>query len=332
MAQPKWVLGTVVPKKLRPAKPQFRISAALRKFIVGKLHEHLNGSESVGAVLTHDGMLFYGVHQKHAHPNLNGTAIEVAAGIACTSGRHQFIAAAVHQPVGPYYFNGVELERLAEHFCAGSRDMILIRSDADGIDSFKHSTRLPEPAGGRRKATIDPQPQVAYEKYDLSLNAADVIDGKLPRQFLRYVDQRLRECYLRNSTADGITKPGRKRHASCVFTPDGHLFFGVNMRAAAESCDRCSEWTAIGASFVGGCERQLVGAIVYSPDYPNGRVECCGKCRNALGGCIHPEFGDMLIRYVELGRPARITRFSRMPNTTYEQAETQRIGRRKARR
>jgi hypothetical protein len=321
MPHPEWVLGMPLPKELSNLPTQGELPEDVRNWISSELQTHLNGSEAVGCVLTTNKHLYFGVQQKHSHPNCYGSAIEVAAGIACTSGSHSFLAAGVYRPEGEYIFSGVDLERLAEHFPENSRDMTLIRCGPRGMESFPHSARLPEPAGGRRRPKVKPVPAVAYEKYPLELTLEQVFDKQLPSAFVRHVDRRLRTLYLQNSTADGRTKPGRKRHASCVFTPDGHLFFGVNLRSDVEACDRCSEWNALGASFVGGHDQELVGAIVYSPDYKRGRVECCGKCRNSLGSCIHPQFGDMLVRYVESGHPPRIWLYSEMPNISYAQAE-----------
>ena len=321
MSQIDWIHGTPLPEKLRNIPEGGTLPEGVTKFLDEQLRAHLNGNESVACVLTTDGHIYYGAEQKHDHPNLFGSPVECAAGIACTSGRHEFRAAAAHRPDGIYTFSGVDLERLTEHFPRGAKDMTLFRSSKSGCEVFQHSVKLPEPAGGRNRPKVSPVLAPAYEKYAIELKLEQILDRKLPREFIRHIDARLRTTYIFNSTADGVTKPGRKRHASCLFTAQGDLLFGVNLRSDVEACDRCSEWTALCPAYVGQLNRQIIGAIVYSPDYKHGRVECCGKCRNALGTCIDPSFGDMLIRYVESGRPPRFWLYSEMPNISYAQAE-----------
>jgi cytidine deaminase len=147
-----------------------------------------------------------------------------------------------------------------------------------------------------------------------------ILEQRLPPPFLRQLDRHLR-VLIGNSTADGKTRPGRKRHASCVFTMSGTAYFGVNLRADTEGCDRCGEWTALGAAFVGGDDRKIVGAVVFSPDYGEGSVACCGRCLNSLGGCIDSAVGDMLIRYLDNARQPRVQLYSNMRNVSYAEAE-----------
>lgn len=278
--------------------------------------------DTLSTVLSDKGRLFIGLPRKHAHPNCGGDAIECAIGIAAASGHHSFpIVATYNDTAQKPPFSGPVLERLAEHSVPGGAPMKVLHVRSSGEDKYLHSQLLPFPGAGKSRPVVEPRELCAYKKYDVALIQPGGIS--VPENFLNALAQDLVEL-LPNSTADGKTRPGRKRHAAAVFTEHGDTYFGVNLRSDVGTIDRCAEWNALSAALVGGHTR-IAGTLVYSPDYDEGKVCCCGRCLDSLGDFMSPELGDMFVVYMSSDRRIEVpTLYSTLRPTSYAQAESSR--------
>lgn len=277
---------------------------------------------SFTTLLSDQGHLFFGMPRNHAHPNCYGHSVECAVGIAVTSGHHSYPLVITYEkdPKLPP-FDGLVLERLAEHFVPGSaRAMKLAHVSSSGEKLYEHSELLPFPHGGSSRPSVSPRPSSAYKKLDFNLSADDVCNLRIGKNALLAIGRELR-AIVHNSSADGATRPGRKRHAACVFTASGDAYFGVNLRADVRAADRCAEWNALSAALVGGDKERIAGVLVYSPDYEEGSVCCCGKCLNSLGDFIDPDIGDMLIAYMGRTSIDALKLYTEVRNTSYGEAE-----------
>jgi cytidine deaminase len=277
---------------------------------------------SFTTLLSDQGQLFFGMPRNHAHPNCYGHSVECATGIAVTSGHHSFPLVVTYEkdPHRPP-FDGLVLERLAEHFVPGcARKMRLLHVSDVGETIYEHNALLPFPHGGISRPHVSPRPSSAHKKLDFSLSADDVCNLQIGRNTLLAIGRELR-AIVHNSSADGETRPGRKRHAACVFTADGDVYFGVNLRADVRAADRCAEWNALSAALVGGDKERIAGVMVYSPDYEEGSVCCCGKCLNSLGDFIDPNIGDMMIAYMGRTSIDALKLYTEVKNTSYGEAE-----------
>lgn len=316
-------LGNLLDPSLRNRTRYLRklgLTKTIRQRLLALSRERLAPS---ACVISKTGRIYFGVPQKQSHPNCYGSAIEVAAGIACTSGSHDFVGAAVYYPYADSNhpgFSEIDLGRLAEHFYEPWNDMLLMQIFEEREDVFTHKDRLPRPWGGRTRRRKETQVRAATEMLTRKFDPQILLKSQTMTHTLEYLNRQL-GLLICNSSADGITRPGRKRHAGCVFTAAGRVYYGVNLRSDTEGCDRCSEWNALGAAFLGGDDQHIVGACVYSPDYGEGNLACCGKCLNSLGGCIDPNVGDMIVAYFEPSKRMRILRYSQMPNISYAAAE-----------
>lgn len=278
---------------------------------------------SFTTLLTDSGHLFFGMPRIHAHPNCRGHSVECATGIAATSGHHSFpLVVTYDRETQRPPFNGLVLERLAEHFVPGcGRQMKLLHvSDAEET-IYEHHALIRFPHGGVSRPQISPKPSSAHKKLDFNFSADDVRTLNIEGNALQTIGRELR-AIIHNSSADGKTKPGRKRHAACVFTAVGDAYFGVNLRSDVDPADRCAEWNALSAALVGGDITRIAGVVVYSPDYDSlGSVRCCGKCLNSLGDFIDPKIGDMIIAYMGLNSIDTLNLYTKMKNTSYGEAE-----------
>jgi cytidine deaminase len=277
---------------------------------------------SFTTLLTDQGHLFFGMPRNHAHPNCYGHSVECATGVAVTSGHHSFpLVVTYEKDTERPPFDGLVLERLAEHFVPGcNRSMKLLHVSDVGETLYEHNSLLPFPHGGVSRPHVSPRPSAAHKKLDFSLSADDVCNLQIERNSLRAIARELR-AIVHNSSADGETRPGRKRHAACVFTADGDAYFGVNLRADVRAADRCAEWNALSAALVGGDKERIAGVMVYSPDYEEGAVCCCGKCLNSLGDFIDPNIGDMMIAYMGRTSIDALKLYTEVRNTSYGEAE-----------
>lgn len=277
---------------------------------------------SFTTILTDQGQLFFGMPRNHAHPNCYGHSVECATGIAVTSGHHSFpLVVTYEKDTERPPFDGLVLERLAEHFVPGcDRKMKLLHVSDASETLYEHNALLPFPHGGVSRPHVSPRPSSAYKKLDFKLTADDVCDLQIGRNALLAIGRELR-AIVHNSSADGETRPGRKRHAACVFTADGDAYFGVNLRADVRAADRCAEWNALSAALVGGDKERVAGVMVYSPDYEEGSVCCCGKCLNSLGDFIDPNIGDMMIAYMGRTGIDALKLYTEVKNTSYGEAE-----------
>jgi len=277
---------------------------------------------SFTTLLTDQGQLFFGMPRNHAHPNCYGHSVECATGIAVTSGHHSFpLVVTYERDSSRPPFDGLVLERLAEHFVSGcDRSMKLVHVSDVAETMYEHKSLLPFPHGGISRPQVNPRLSVAHKKMNFTLSVDDVCALQIGRDVLRAIGRELR-AIVHNSSADGETRPGRKRHAACVFTADGDAYFGVNLRSDVRGIDRCAEWNALSAALVGGDKERVAGVLVYSPDYEEGSVCCCGRCLNSLGDFIDPNIGDMLVAY--MGRTAidDLKLYTEVRNTSYGQAE-----------
>ena len=279
-------------------------------------------AESFSTILTEDGHLFFGVSRKFSHPNCEASSVESATGIAATSGHHSFALVATYSRTNPQPFNGVLLERLAEHFCSPTdREMHLIHVTDSNITSYSHNHLLPHPGAGHRRPTVRPVSLPAFRKLDFNLGENTDFALHIPDSVVENLIEDLRVRVI-NSTADGETRPGKKRHAACVFTNDGHVYFGVNLRSDIGTLDRCAEWNALSAAAMGGHANKIAGVMVYSPDYSSdGSVSCCGRCRDSLGDSIDPTLGDMVVLYVGRNGLDHYDLFTDLKNIPYGKAE-----------
>ncbi len=280
-------------------------------------------STNLSTILTADGHLYFGIDRKFSHPNCEASSIECATGIAVASGHHSFPLVATYNPISERPpFNGVQLERLAEHFCSPTeREMQLVHVLEQEHAIYPHNQLLPFPGAGYRRPEVSPIKLPVHCKLVLGTENdaafALCLTGWAVNRLI--LDLQLR---VGNSTADGETRPGKKRHAACVFTTDGHVYFGVNLRSDIGSIDRCAEWNALSAAAIGGHAQRIAGVIVYSPDYTDGgSVSCCGRCRDSLGDSIDPALGDMLVVYASPEDAIRYDFFNDLKNTPYGRAE-----------
>lgn len=283
---------------------------------------HYYKVSSFTTILTDRGQLFFGMPRNHAHPNCYGHSVECAVGIAVSSGHHSFSLVATYDTnTDRPPFDGLVLERLAEHFPVGSnRTMMLMHvSDVSEV-VYLHQDLLPHPHGGFSRPAVSPRPYAAHRKLDFSLSTDEICTRQIPVPILRELGRDLR-ALVHNSTADGETRPGRKRHAACVFTTSGDVYFGVNLRSDVKGIDRCAEWNALSAATVGGDIGKIAGVMVHSPDYDEGSVCCCGRCLNSLGDFIDPEIGDMAIVYMGQTAIDEVKLYTEIKNTSYGQAE-----------
>ncbi|RIH86329.1 Cytidine deaminase [Calidithermus terrae] len=72
--------------------------------------------------------------------------------------------------------------------------------------------------------------------------------------------------------------------AAIIRTPNGRLFFGVNVENAAYPMSRCAEQVAVGAMVAGG-ERRIAEVWVMGLNAPTP----CGGCRQVLSEFAGPE-------------------------------------------
>lgn len=318
------ILGISLRDKLHTPIISSQINNTLRTEI-GQLTRALavsHNAESFSTILTEDGHLFFGVSRKFSHPNCEASSIECATGIAATSGHHSFALVATYSRSIFPPFNGVQLERLAEHFCSPiEREMQLIHVSDSDIKPYSHNQLLPHPGAGHRRPTVRPVSLPAFRKFDFNLGENADFALEIPESAVEELMNDLR-ARVTNSTADGETRPGKKRHAACVFTTDGHVYFGVNLRSDIGTLDRCAEWNALGAAALGGHANKIAGVMVYSPDYPSdGSVSCCGRCRDSLGDSIDPALGDMVVLYVGRNGLDHYDLFTDLKNIPYGKAE-----------
>jgi cytidine deaminase len=302
---------------------------ALGGYLLEAMRAQWSGVGDFAVVKTCRGKLFFGLALEQAHPNCCGTALETAIGIAVTSGHHNIKAVGYYREGygnGRQVFSGLELDRLSEHFGSDGRriELFKMRLDNDGKDAFvnfDHGSLF----GGYNRPDKGELPELpAMEKLPAELARhllADAIsENRLAEELVDALRKRLMQR-IDHSTANGISKPGRKRHAACAVTLDGTLFYGVNLRADERSVDRCSEWVSLGNAAPAGV-RTIAAEFIYSPDYGDkGKLAVCGKCRNSLGGFFDPTLGDMLVGHFENHRPNHLVLYTKMPNTSYHSAE-----------
>ena len=277
---------------------------------------------SFTTLLTDRGHLFFGMPHNYTHPNCRGHSVECATGIAVTSGHHSFpLVVTYDKGTCRPPFNGFVLERLAEHFVPGCDGAMKLLHVSDvGETMHNHNALLRHPSGGVSRPNVTPRPSAAHKKLDFTLTADDVYNLAIEQNDLLAIGRELR-AIIHNSSADGETRPGRKRHAACVFTADGDAYFGVNLRADVDAADRCAEWNALSAALMGGDKERIAGVMVYSPDYTEGSVCCCGKCLDSLGEYIDPNIGDMMIAYMGLTSIDSLERYTEVRKTSYGEAE-----------
>ena len=324
------VLGVALPPGLCLA-PDGRVNDRVTAFMAEQLRSRINGEAGIACVLcpaSSGSKIFLGVPQRGHHPNCSGSGIEVAAGIACTSGFHNFAAAATFTPdlaAERPAFRGVDFDRLAMHFPAELRDMDLVDVRRDAVREFRFTDLCRFPYGGFTRPLVYPQAFAAFEQLVpelcVGLTEQAILENRMPRRIETHIERALRRL-ISNSTADGRTRPGRKRHAAAVLTLTGRVYYGVNLRSDSEGVDRCSEWTALGAAFAGGDDRSAVAVFIFSPDYgEKGQLSSCGRCLNSLGGCIDPRVGDMIVVYFENAKPTRRFLYTNIPTRSYAAAE-----------
>jgi cytidine deaminase len=236
-----------------------------------------------------------------------------------TSGHHSFPLVATYSNASQKVpFNGTVLDRLAEHFVRTDRRMKILHVQDGGTEVYQHRQLLPSSKAGESRPSLKPRALCAYKKYDVELIRPGGVF--IPPSFIASLAQDLKHV-LPNSTADGETRPGRKRHAAGVFTLSGDVYFGVNLRSDVRSIDRCAEWNALSAALVGG-HNEIAGVMVFSPDYNEGKVCCCGKCLDSLGDFMSSELGNMFIVYVSSeGRVSDPVLYSSLRPVSYKQAE-----------
>jgi cytidine deaminase len=288
-------------------------------------------TSSFTTLLTPSGKLFFGLPREHSHPARSGTSIECAISVAATSGHHSFPLVATYdlESARPP-FSGCTLERLAEHFVDSSSSMKLLHVGDHSVTAYEHRELLPYPAAGVGRPVIAPTLYHAHMKIPEALGIGKVgpssVEELAPEWLVTLLASKLREL-VDNSSADGITRPGRKRHAACVYTAEGDVYFGVNLRSDNPMMDRCAEWNAISAAVVAGDAKKIVGVMVYSPDYKEGSVSCCGGCKDALGDCIDQDVGDMAVVYVGASGTNQLQLFRELPNIPYGDAERRSVRR-----
>ncbi len=322
-----WVLGIELPPALS-LTAEGRLTDEIAAFVAGELRRRRNSEPAIGAVVTENRRMYFGVPQEHHHPNCFGSAVEVAVGIACTSGYHRILGAALFDPErrpGQAVYSGVDSDRLSEHFPVGKRDMDVVTVFSDSYKLQPYLELWSLPYGGNKPAQVQPEPFAATEQlcaeFVRMLTPAAIHGAVLPKAIVKYMERKLR-MLIQNSTGDGKTRPGRKRHAAGVVTRSGRVYYGVNLRSEAKGADRCSEWNALGAAFTGGDDRSIVACFLFSPDYGDrGLLTVCGKCKNALSGCIDAQVGDVLIYFFENVRPTRRALLTHLRDNSYASAE-----------
>lgn len=273
------------------------ISEATRA-LADRLH-----APAVTTLLSENGLLFFGLPSDHSHPALYGSSVACALSIAVTAGHHSIPLVVIYESQSPQMApqcTGFDLDRLSEHLPGGMlENMLILRIWPDRYQLSTYRELCPYQSERRtrpeiRTRALDPYIQLARldirkgEAISASVLAPDALVGDL----LVALKER-----IANSSADGKTRPGRKRHAACVWTADGHGYFGVNLRAEVRQVDRCAELSAISAAVLAGDGKRIVGVMVYSPDYQVGAVCCCGRCKDSLGDCIDPATQDMAVVY-----------------------------------
>lgn len=316
---PQLVLGIEAPKIL---------PAETGQYLLLEMRKYWSGRGDFAAVLSTRRKLFFGLALEQAHPNCHGTALETAIGIATTSGHHSIDAVAYYREGyanGRQVFSGMEFDRLSEHFGDAQRRIRLFKVRLDREDStafvpFEHGSLF----GGYNRPEKGELPELpAMEKLPDNLASLVTVEAisknRLPDQLITALKKRLMHR-IDHSTADGISRPGRKRHVACALTIDGTLFYGVNLRADERSVDRCSEWVSLGNAATAGVQK-IAGVFIYSPDYGKGTLQVCGKCRNSIGGFFDSFLGDMVVGHFENHRANRLVLYTEMPNTSYHTAE-----------
>jgi cytidine deaminase len=265
--------------------------------------------DSLSTVLSDQGRLFIGLERKHAQPSCGGSPIECALGIAATSGHHCFPLVATYCCGSQSWpFSGVDLDRLAHHFVLSRADMTLLLVRDSGEEVYQHSQLLPFPHADRARLRKAPRPFCAHNKYDVDLIKPDGL--VIPRSFTNSLAKDLTDV-LPNSTAGEEPGLGGSQHSACVFTVDGHGYFGVNTPGVGSS-SRCAVWNALSAALVGGHKR-LAGVMVCSQDYETNNFFCCGTCLDSLGDFLSRELRDMVILYASPeGKTFEPTLYSRI--------------------
>lgn len=356
-----WAKGMPVPADVMSECSLTELDDAVADWLVGQLRQFAgvvtaDAENPVALVVArsrnNEYRVYFGVYGRHSHPSGRASPIQCALAGSDPEGFHDVLVAAKYLPgvdVEECYFNGVELETLAEHFPRANGgdgddkfhpDMALIKVNDSEHVVVRHRELFKEPVGGLNRPLIDTIPFDAVQRVPEELqDEIPRIVGKLrslrqgfwgwvwfflrlmlpawlvallrqwfgsPRVSLDLISHLKTELKLaiRNCTADGKTRPGRKRHAAALVSGDGWVFFSVNQRSDCDGADRCSEWRTVQRTRVGGKHLDIVLVVLFSPDYPKeGAICICGRCRDALGDCLHDGHGNMAIVYIDDDRP-----------------------------
>ncbi|MFN4895094.1 MAG: hypothetical protein ACK5GN_10575 [Pseudomonadota bacterium] len=252
-------------------------------------------------LLSENGRLFFGLPSDHSHPVLYGSSVACALSIAVTAGHHSIpLVVTYESPSTAPQCTGSDLDRLSEHLPGGMpENMHILRIWPDRYQLSTYRELCPYQSERRTRPEIRTQaldPYIQLAQLDIREGEAISAHVLAPDALVGDLLVALKER-IANSSADGETRPGRKRHAACVWTADGRVYFGVNLRAEVRQVDRCAELSAISAAVLAGDGKRIVGVMVYSPDYHVGAVCCCGRCQDTLGDCIDPATQDMAVVY-----------------------------------